>query len=69
MSAPVAGVTLRELMTMSAGFPAVDPAYETVKEMFASRTDFVAYLLRGQTTDAGTQFLYSNTSSHLVARC
>jgi CubicO group peptidase (beta-lactamase class C family) len=56
------------LMTMSGGFPGTDPEYETVKRMFASRTDFVAYLLReGQAAEAGTQFLYSNTSSHLVA--
>jgi CubicO group peptidase (beta-lactamase class C family) len=68
MSAAVAAVTLRELMTMSGGFPGTDPEYETVKRMFASRTDFVAYLLReGQAAEAGTQFLYSNTSSHLVA--
>jgi CubicO group peptidase (beta-lactamase class C family) len=68
MPAAVAAVTLRELMTMSGGFPGTDPEYETVKRMFASRTDFVAYLLReGQAAEAGTQFLYSNTSSHLVA--
>jgi CubicO group peptidase (beta-lactamase class C family) len=68
MSAAVAAVTLRELMTMSGGFPGTDPEYETVERMFASRTDFVAYLLmEGQAAEAGTQFLYSNTSSHLVA--
>jgi CubicO group peptidase (beta-lactamase class C family) len=68
MSAAVAALTLRELMTMSGGFPGTDPEYATVKRMFASRTDFVAYLLReGQAAEAGTQFLYSNTSAHLVA--
>jgi CubicO group peptidase (beta-lactamase class C family) len=55
-------------MIMSGGFPGTDPEYATVKRMFASRTDFVAYLLReGQAAEAGTQFLYSNTSAHLVA--
>jgi CubicO group peptidase (beta-lactamase class C family) len=38
MSAAVAAVTLRELMTMSGGFPGIDPEYATVKRMFASRT-------------------------------
>ena len=68
MSAAVAAVTLRQLMTMTGGFPGVDPPYETVKSIFASRGDLVAYFLEeGQEVPAGTQFLYSNTSSHLVA--
>ena len=68
MSASVAAVTLRELMTMSGGFPGADPPYETVKRIFTSRGDLVAYFLKeGQEVPAGTQFLYSNTSSHLVA--
>jgi CubicO group peptidase (beta-lactamase class C family) len=46
MSDAVAAVTLRQLMTMTGGFPGGDVPYETV---------------------TGTQFLYSNLSSHLVA--
>ena len=68
MSAAVAAVTLRQLMTMTGGFPGGDPPYETVRSIFASRGDLVAYFLEeGQEVAAGTQFLYSNTSSHLVA--
>ena len=44
------------------------PSYETVKKIFQSDDDLVRYLLvKGQAADAGTQFLYSKTSSHLVA--
>ena len=67
MSAGVASVTLRQLMTMSAGFRS-DPPYEKVKKIFASDDDFVTYLLKyEQVAEAGSQFMYSNTSSHLVA--
>lgn len=45
MSAEVANVTLRQLMTMSAGFSGEDPPYETVKKIFAPHGDLVAYLL------------------------
>jgi len=49
MSAEVAKVTLRQLMTMSAGFSGDDPPYETVKEIFASHGDLVALPLGGRT--------------------
>jgi CubicO group peptidase (beta-lactamase class C family) len=67
MSAAVAAVTLRQLMTMSAGFPS-DPSEKEAKEIYASRRDLVEFLLRkGQVSGAGTQFLYSNISAHLVS--
>jgi CubicO group peptidase (beta-lactamase class C family) len=37
MSASVAAVSLRELMTMSGGFPGADPPYETVKRISPPR--------------------------------
>jgi CubicO group peptidase (beta-lactamase class C family) len=68
MSAGEATVTLRQLMTMSGGFPGTDPSYEALRRIFASQGDLVTFLLKqGQEVPAGTQFLYSNTSSHLVA--
>ena len=68
MSDAVAAVTLRQLMTMSGGFPSEEVPYETVKRIFDSRGDLVALALKeGLEVPAGTQFLYSNTSSHLVA--
>jgi CubicO group peptidase (beta-lactamase class C family) len=68
MSGGEAAVTLRQLMTMSGGFPEADPPFETLMSLFRSRGDLVAYLLKqGQEVPAGTKFLYSNTSSHLVA--
>ncbi len=67
MSPGVAAVTLRQLMTMSAGFPS-DADAEGVQAIFASGGDLVQYLLeQGQTSEAGTEFLYSNVSAHLVA--
>ena len=65
MSPAVAAVTLRQLMTMSGGF-GTDP-YPTMRRIFESRGDLVAFFLKeGQEAPAGTQFLYSNVSSHLV---
>ena len=67
MSSAVAAVTLRQLMTMSAGFQA-DADEEAIRDIFASQGDLVRYLLKqGQTSEAGTEFLYSNVSAHLVA--
>jgi CubicO group peptidase (beta-lactamase class C family) len=68
MSSSVAAVTLRQLMTMSGGLPEADPPFETVKSIFRSRGDLVTFILKkGQQAPADTQFLYSNSSSHLVA--
>jgi CubicO group peptidase (beta-lactamase class C family) len=67
MSPAVAKVTLRELMTMSAGFFR-DPPEEVTQRLFASGGDLVEYLLREcHSADLQGQFLYSNVSSHLVS--
>lgn len=67
MSPDVAALTLRQLMTMSAGF-SHDPPADPVKAIYASHGDLVDYMLReAHTAKAGDQFLYSNVSSHLVA--
>ncbi|HEX8509984.1 MAG TPA: serine hydrolase [Propionibacteriaceae bacterium] len=67
MPPEVATVTLRQLMTMSAGFSG-DPPPGPTRRLFASHGDLVAYLLRECHSTAGQgQFAYSNVSSHLVA--
>jgi CubicO group peptidase (beta-lactamase class C family) len=67
MSAAVAKVTLRELMTMSAGFMR-DPPEEPARKLFASGGDLVDYLLREcHTAELQGAFVYSNVSSHLVS--
>jgi CubicO group peptidase (beta-lactamase class C family) len=63
MDARVAAVTLRQLLTMTAGFPEGLSA-----QRFGSDPDFVTSLLRtGIDRDPGTAFAYSNAGSHLVA--
>jgi CubicO group peptidase (beta-lactamase class C family) len=60
-------VTLRQLMTMSAGFNG-DPPEQPTRKIYASGGDLVNYLVNNcQAGDPGTHFMYSNVSSHLVA--
>ena len=63
MDAKVAAVTLRQLLTMTAGFPEglrVDGS--------GSGADYVSSLLKkGVDQDPGTAWAYSNVGSHLVA--
>ena len=67
MPSRVRAVTLRQLMTMSAGFIR-DPAKQPTRKIYASGGDLVSYLLNEcQSAGAGTQFMYSNVSGHLVA--
>lgn len=67
MSPAVAKVTLRELMTMSAGF-IPDPPEEAARKLFASGGDLVDHLLSDcHSADLQGQFRYSNVSSHLVS--
>jgi CubicO group peptidase (beta-lactamase class C family) len=55
-------------MTMSGRFVATTLPYEAVKKIFKSHDDLVTCLLaKEQVGDAGTEFTYSNMSSHLVA--
>lgn len=65
MSPEVAAVTLRQLMTMSAGF--VDPESNPV-ELFDPDRNLVEHLLtRAHVPGAGNQFEFSNVSAHLTS--
>ena len=67
MSPAVAEVTLRQLMTMSAGF-IPDAPEEAARKIYTSGADLVEYLLRDcHSADLQGQFRYSNVSSHLVS--
>lgn len=76
MTRPVSAVTLRQLMTMTAGFvpdPGPDPtsapcSYAEVRRVFASGQDFIDFILTRCHDPAMTgEFAYSNMGSHLVA--
>lgn len=67
MTAQVATVTLRDLLTMSGGF-APDMSDATARRIIGGRLDLVDWAVSdGQQTAAGTRFLYSDTSAHLAA--
>ena len=57
MTPALAGTTLEQLLTMTAG----------LAEDLPEGDDAVASILRQQTTDPGTEFSYTNNSAHLVA--
>ena len=59
MSPAVAGTTLRQLLTMTAGFPSGDA--------FAESKDWVRKILTTPQSPPGGAFLYSNGTSHLLA--
>ena len=60
-------ITLRQLMTMTAGFPGDEPV-ETLHELFAQRTDPIRTILTdGIQQPPGQTFVYSSRSAHLVA--
>jgi CubicO group peptidase (beta-lactamase class C family) len=68
MSRDVGEVTLRQLMSMTAGFTNADPSRATWENVVAEHGNFVDLLLeRGLLLKPGQNFLYSNTSTHLVA--
>lgn len=68
MSRDVAKVTLRQLMSMTAGFTNADPSRATWENVIAEHGDFVDLLLeRGLLLKPGQNFLYSDASAHLVA--
>lgn len=64
MSSQTAGITLRQLLTMTAGFPAEErfggPA-------FARSLDWVRHILRHPELPPGERFQYSNGTSHLLS--
>jgi CubicO group peptidase (beta-lactamase class C family) len=67
MGSAVSAITLRQLMSMTAGIDDQDPSAETVKDFYAKRGDYVKHVLRSDLiADPGTEFHYSNASSHLV---
>jgi CubicO group peptidase (beta-lactamase class C family) len=66
MKPSVARVTLRQLLTMTAGFPDADQNAEQQDKLAASR-DWTRFILAHQVMPAGRQFHYSNYSAHLLS--
>jgi CubicO group peptidase (beta-lactamase class C family) len=64
MSPAVAGTTLRQLLTMTAGFPSGD---EVLAPAFTRSEDWVREILTSPEAPPGEGFLYSNGTSHLLA--
>ena len=64
MSPELAGVTLEQLLTMTAGLPG-DGSGEP--DWWSARDWVGAILADGTVRDPGTRFAYSNSSSHLLA--
>jgi CubicO group peptidase (beta-lactamase class C family) len=62
-------ITLRQLMSMAAGFPSDDPApFENIHSVFRQRTDPIPMILTdGLDQPPGHVFNYSSRSSHLVS--
>ena len=68
LSAEEKSITLRQLMSMTAGFPPDDPApFETIHRVFELRTDPIPMILTdGLAQPPGQAFSYSSRSAHLV---
>jgi CubicO group peptidase (beta-lactamase class C family) len=64
MSPAVADTTLRQLLTMTAGFPSGD---EVLAPAFTRSEDWVREILTSPEAPPGEGFLYSNGTSHLLA--
>jgi CubicO group peptidase (beta-lactamase class C family) len=69
LSAEEKSITLRQLMSMTAGFPPDDPApYENIHSVFERRTDPIPMILKdGLDLRPGHAFSYSSRGSHLVS--
>ena len=63
MSPAVAGTTLRQLLTMTAGFPA---GTQAAGPPFTRSEDWVRAILTHPVSPPGKRFLYSNGTSHLL---
>jgi CubicO group peptidase (beta-lactamase class C family) len=64
----LARVTLRQLMTMSAGFPEDDSTPSVFADAIRQDGDTVAFILKhGLVSPPGETFAYSNSSAHLVS--
>lgn len=67
MSAEIAGVTLRQLMDMSAGFADERLSFSLIEDVLEHDGDAVTFILRrGLATRPGESFGYSSSASHLV---
>ena len=68
LTAQEKSITLRQLMSMTAGFPSDDPApFENIPSVFERRTDPIPMILKeGPDQPPGHAFSYSSRSSHLV---
>ena len=67
LTAEEKGITLRQLMTMTAGFPGDEPL-ENIHGVFVQRTDPVPTILsEGPELKPGDGFYYSSRGSHLVS--
>ena len=69
LTAEEKSITLRQLMSMAAGFPSDDPApFENIHSVFKQRTDPIPMILTdGLDQPPGHVFSYSSRSSHLVS--
>ena len=68
MTGDMARVTLRQLMTMSAGFPEDDSIPPLFGEAIRQDGDAVTFILKhGLASPPGETFAYSNSSAHLVS--
>jgi CubicO group peptidase (beta-lactamase class C family) len=68
MTGDLARVTLRQLMTMSAGFPEDDSTPSVFADAIRQDGDTVTFILKhGLVSPPGETFAYSNSSAHLVS--
>ena len=68
MTGDVARVTLRQLMTMSAGFQEDESTPSLIGDAIRQDGDAVAFILKlGLVSPPGETFAYSNSSAHLVS--
>jgi CubicO group peptidase (beta-lactamase class C family) len=69
LSSEEKSITLRQLMSMTAGFPPDDPApWENIHGVFKQRTDPIPMILtEGLDLPPGHNFSYSSRGSHLVS--
>jgi CubicO group peptidase (beta-lactamase class C family) len=68
MTGDMARVTLRQLLTMSAGFPEDDSTPSPFADAIRQNGDTVTFILKhGLVSPPGETFAYSNSSAHLVS--
>jgi CubicO group peptidase (beta-lactamase class C family) len=69
LSAEEKSITLRQLMSMTAGFPPDDPApSQNIRSVFTHRSDPIPMILKkGLDAPPGQVFMYSSRSAHLVS--